>query len=226
MKPLRLTVIAGLLIALGVPASAWAQRITCESHDYQRQYCPTGRITSAQIVSQWSNAACVQGRTWGWDANGIWVSQGCAGEFAYQGSRPPPPPAAGNTIECESRDYQQQLCGAGGRIARAWVIDQRSQAPCIEGRTWGYDSRGIWVNQGCSAVFGYEGGGRPEGNRIACESREYRQQFCGTGARVARAWVVEQRSDAPCVQGQTWGYQTNGIWVNQGCGAVFGFDAR
>ena len=84
MKPLRLTAVVGLLIALGVPASASAQRITCESRDYQRQYCPTGRINRAQIVSQWSNAACVQGQTWGYQRDGIWVNQGCAAVFGFE----------------------------------------------------------------------------------------------------------------------------------------------
>ena len=159
MKPLRLTAVVGLLIALGVPASAWAQRITCESRDYQRQYCPTGRINRAQIVSQWSNAACVQGRTWGWDGNGIWVAEGCAGEFAYQSTGGPPPQSRrqrGETIACESREYRQEVCGIGARIARAWVVEQRSEAPCVQGQTWGYQRDGIWVNQGCSAVFGFE----------------------------------------------------------------------
>ena len=27
-------------------------------------------------------AACVAGKTWGWDEKGIWVNQGCGGQFA------------------------------------------------------------------------------------------------------------------------------------------------
>ena len=94
--PLRFVVGAGLLIALGAPA-AWAQSISCESRDYRRQYCPTGRITGAQIISQTSNSPCVQGRTWGWDSNGIWVNQGCAGNFAFQGGGWNPNPPSGST---------------------------------------------------------------------------------------------------------------------------------
>ena len=64
--------------------------------------------------------------------------------------------ASAERLFCESRDYQQAFCPAGPRIARAWIVDQRSQAPCINGQTWGFQGNGIWVNAGCSAVFAFE----------------------------------------------------------------------
>jgi hypothetical protein len=33
--------------------------------------------------------------------------------------------------------------------------------------------------------------------------------------------MVKQRSDAPCRQGYSWGYDHNGIWVDHGCRADF-----
>jgi hypothetical protein len=139
-------------------------------------------------------------------------------------------PGPGRQVACDSRDYQQQFCPAGRRVSRAWLVEQRSQSACIQGRTWGYQQDGIWVSGGCSGLFAVEGGGPPPGppgiNRVACESRDYQQSFCPAGPRVARAWVVEQRSQAPCVNGQTWGFQGNGIWVNQGCSAIFAFESR
>ena len=146
------------------PGTVFAQSIHCESRDYRRSYCPTGRITGAQIISQTSNAACIQGRCWGWDGNGIWVNSGCAGDFAFQGGWAPPrpgPPIGTNSIQCESRDYQQNFCGTGvqdlPRVGRAAAVE----APCIQGRSWGWDQRGIWVSQGCSAVFSFAAGGGP-----------------------------------------------------------------
>jgi Protein of unknown function (DUF3011) len=226
MKPYRVALIVGLFLSLGVPSLSFAQRISCESRDYHQNYCSTGtRITGAWLVYQRSVSPCIQGRTWGYDGGGIWVNSGCAGEFGYQGSRP-----MGNTIACESRDYRQNYCGAGGRVSRAWIVEQRSQSPCIEGRTWGYDGGGVWVNNGCSAVFAYQGGGGPPrppmGNTVRCESRNYQQNFCGVGSGIGRVRLVEQRSQAPCIEGQTWGSQGNGIWVTQGCSGVFAFDRR
>ena len=184
------------------------------------------------MAQQQSQAPCIQGRTWGWDRNGIWVNNGCAGDFAYQGgwAPQPGPPIGTNSIQCESRDYQRNYCNTGVRISRAWIAEQQSQAPCIEGRSWGWDPRGIWVNQGCSAVFSFAAGGGPppppRANSIECESRDYRQGWCDTGRNIRRAWVAEQRSQAPCIQGQTWGWRDRGIWVNGGCSAVFAFEQR
>jgi hypothetical protein len=33
--------------------------------------------------------------------------------------------------------------------------------------------------------------------------------------------MVNQRSGSPCIQGQTWGYSRNQIWVDRGCRADF-----
>ena len=82
MSQLRAIVIAGFVMLLGVPLTASADRIFCESRDYHRNYCPTGgNIANAQLVTQQSQAACIQGRTWGYDSRGIWVRDGCRAEF-------------------------------------------------------------------------------------------------------------------------------------------------
>ena len=111
------------------------------------------------MIEQSSSAPCIQGETWGYQGANIWVTQGCAGEFGVQSFGPPvvvaPLPVSGNII-CESRDYQQAFCPAGRRIGSAWLIAQRSRAACIQGRTWGYDSNGIWVSQGCEGEFGVQ----------------------------------------------------------------------
>jgi len=238
-------------LALVAPGAIGAQTIHCESRNYQRAYCPTGPISGAQIVTQISAAPCAQGRTWGWDGGGIWVSDGCEGQFAVQPTTvPPPEPPPSNTVGCESRDYQQSNCPTAARISRAWIVQQHSQAPCIEGRTWGWDERGVWVNQGCSAVFGYQAAGAaspavsspavsspalsspavsspavssPAGS-IICESVGYRQSWCGGGRPLRRVWLAEQRSQAPCIEGQTWGWDERSVWVNGGCAAVFSFE--
>jgi hypothetical protein len=57
---------------------------------------------------------------------------------------------------CESRNYQQQYCATGRPISRAWLVAQRSQSACLQGRSWGYDNSGIWVTQGCEGEFAFE----------------------------------------------------------------------
>jgi len=55
---------------------------------------------------------------------------------------------------------------------------------------------------------------------VYCESGDMRRHWCseGIGARVT---LVRKRSDAPCIQGRTWGVGRNGIWVDRGCRADF-----
>ena len=220
MIRLRTVVIATFLLLAGAPIAASAERLYCESLDYNRNYCPTGGpIGSVRLVNQTSQSPCIQGQTWGYDGNGIWVTRGCSGEFDYRWNRPPPPnPAPGSRIDCDSRNYQQQFCPAYRRVTRAWLVSQRSSSPCIQGSTWGWQQDAV------------EGGGPPPGpppiNRIACESRDNQQNFCPVAPSIARAWLLEQRSSAACIQGQTWGFQRNGIWVNSGCSGVFSIEQR
>ena len=152
MKTQRLAWVAGLFIGLSIPSLSLAQSISCESRDYQRNYCATGvQVTKAWLINQSSESACIQGRTWGFDGGGIWVNSGCAGEFGFQGGRP-----AGNTIVCESRNYERSFCEVQAQISRAWLLEQESEAACVEGQTWGARGNGIWVNQGCSGVFAFD----------------------------------------------------------------------
>ena len=225
-----------LFSLLCAPTVASAQQITCESVNYQQAFCPTGvTITRAWMVVQRSRSPCIEGQTWGFQNNGIWVNQGCEADFAFQvaggGSGRP----GTNQVTCESQNYQQQYCPTGQQIANAWLIEQRSSAPCIQGRTWGFQGSDIWVTQGCAADFGVQGhGGPPVGvaprpvipsvGTMICESIDYQQQFCGTARPIGRAWLVAQRSLSACMQGRTWGYDEGGIWVSQGCQGEFGFE--
>ena len=35
------------------------------------------------------------------------------------------------------------------------LVRQRSNSPCVRGRSWGADRNKIWVNRGCEADFAY-----------------------------------------------------------------------
>ena len=67
------------------PGPNWDQdiRLTCQSQDYRYRMCQvdTGRGGGVYIERQISNSACIQGRTWGYNRAGIWVSGGCAAVF-------------------------------------------------------------------------------------------------------------------------------------------------
>lgn len=77
---LILSLLASLLAA--APAHA-AGEIDCRSFEYRYQYCPADTGNNVQLERQNSSAACVFGRSWGYDARGVWVDNGCAGTFRY-----------------------------------------------------------------------------------------------------------------------------------------------
>ena len=58
----------------------------------------------------------------------------------------------GQTITCSSNDGKRNFCNAdtrgGVRLTR-----QISGSACVQGQTWGFDNRSIWVDRGCRAEF-------------------------------------------------------------------------
>lgn len=65
---------------------------------------------------------------------------------------PMPAGASSREIRCDSRGLGYHYCRADtdGRVE---LIDRHSLFACREGRSWGYDPRGVWVDKGCSATF-------------------------------------------------------------------------
>lgn len=141
------------------------QTVNCSSSNYKTQRCPV-RWRDADLVRQTSDSACQRGRSWGIDRHGIWVSNGCAGVFAEagRGYRPGPvgpggwaPGADWNraiTLSCGSPQYNYNMCQVDtGRGSNVRLQRQTSNTRCIEGRNWGWNRAGIWVDKGCGGVF-------------------------------------------------------------------------
>jgi hypothetical protein len=57
------------------------------------------------------------------------------------------------TVVCESRDWRRHYCAADtlGQITLGRQLTRDNR--CVANRTWGYDSKGIWVDRGCRAEF-------------------------------------------------------------------------
>ena len=154
------------------PGPGWDRDIDvrCGSVNYDYRMCQvdTGRGSEVRIVRQVSKTACVEGRNWGWNRAGIWVDQGCEGVFRVQrrwsGGQGPghgggdwrPGPGWDQAIQvrCESTDYRYRMCQVDtGRGSDVRIGRQISNTACIEGRNWGWNRAGIWVDPGCAAVF-------------------------------------------------------------------------
>jgi hypothetical protein len=162
----------GLAFALLViPAFAAAQQsVTCESNDGNRQYCGNYNYNQVSLQRQISQSPCVQGQTWGVDGSGLWVDRGCRAIFTVGGNwnggpgGPGGPGGGQNSVNCESNDGRRNYCADVNNINQVSLDRQVSQSPCVRGRTWGVDRRGLWVDRGCRGIFTvnrWNGGGGP-----------------------------------------------------------------
>src|SRR5206468_2724248 len=145
--------------------------IYCASDDGKRHYCNADTGGGVQLTNQRSGSACTQGQTWGWDRNGIWVDRGCRAEFMtgrggngggnwqghnegggnWQGNNASG--GHGQTFTCSSDDGKRNYCAVPNGGGEVVLSRQISGSACIQGQTWGYDRRGVWVDRGCRAEF-------------------------------------------------------------------------
>jgi Protein of unknown function (DUF3011)/Peptidase inhibitor family I36 len=144
--------------------------------------------------------------------------------------------AAQDSIKCESNDGRRNYCGSYD-YRQVQLERQISGSPCVSGRSWGVDDRGLWVDNGCRAYFtvrtrwhrdGYERHGDDNNGyqeSIRCESNDGRRNYCGN-YDYNRVRLDRQISDSPCVNGRSWGVDDRGLWVDNGCRALFTVEGR
>ena len=138
----------------------------------------------------------------------------------------------GVRVECSSLGDRYSYCKTHA-IGTVRLERQLSKTPCRQYDTWGSDGdgSGVWVKNGCRGVFvvvrggggggwnDHHGGGRP--GTVTCTSKDYSYAHCDVPVWGRNVWVQRQLSDKRCVQGNNWGVDWSGIWVDRGCNAVF-----
>ncbi len=62
--------------------------VSCVSKGKERQQCPADTRAGIVMLRPTGEAACLLGRNWGYDDQGVWVSEGCGGDFATGSSFP------------------------------------------------------------------------------------------------------------------------------------------
>ncbi|MEA2240110.1 MAG: hypothetical protein QOC81_4834 [Thermoanaerobaculia bacterium] len=138
----------------GVPKPT-IQAVTCESHNDARADCPAETHYGVALVRVTGEKECVLGKSWGFDDKGVWVTEGCRGQFALGGYRLPAtaklPPTAMKLV-CESADGQRKVCEVDASHG-VGLLRQISEKDCVLNRSWGYGRDGIWVSEGCRAEF-------------------------------------------------------------------------
>ncbi len=158
--------------------------VRCESTDQRYRHCRADTDDGVQLHRQLSKNACRYQETWGYDRRGVWVDQGCRGDFQlYTGRSGDDGPqrhkdntaaivggvavlgAVGALLAEKGQDERRPAwivrCESEGgyRRCRADTRDgvrlyrQLSRSDCRYNDTWGYDRRGVWVDNGCRAEF-------------------------------------------------------------------------
>ena len=198
--------------------------IRCESGKGRPRSCAVDTRGGARLVKQLSRSPCVEGETWGVREGEIWVKGGCRADFALGDVGTA---AAGpQYVKCESNSASRKHCPAFTQSG-VQIIRQLSKSQCIQHSTWGYDRDSVWVSQGCRAEFQIGSVDRlvqetaklgPQ--QVRCESDRGRERRCEVGVWQG-AKLTRQLSKSPCVQGQSWGWDTRGVWVSRGCRAEF-----
>ena len=133
-------------------ANNGGQMIHCASRNRTRGRTHCG-VPNQRYTLVGRSANCVEGRTWGRDQRGLWVSGKCSANFSMATRRDWRDDRRGDqaqNLRCESTGNGRTYCGDGS--GRYTLTDTRN-AYCVEGRTWGTDQRGLWVSGNCRAVF-------------------------------------------------------------------------
>jgi hypothetical protein len=90
------TIVGSVLLAAvltpGVPHTLWAQAttVTCSSTGTGRQLCPADTSKGVILAKSTGEAPCLLGKTWGYDDQGVWVSEGCSAVFIVGPETPAP----------------------------------------------------------------------------------------------------------------------------------------
>ncbi len=103
----------------------------------------------------------------GWSGNGRNNDRGIRGGDERYGVQ---------NIYCASDDGRRHTCpvNTSGSIVR--LVSQRSGSNCVQGRTWGFNNTGIWVDRGCRADFEVGGRGYTEGDNRGDYARTNRPE--------------------------------------------------
>jgi len=66
--------------------------LNCASKIGERQDCPADTSRGVVLARSYGQSACLLGKTWGYDNKGVWVVDGCVGDFIVAGPAQGPTP--------------------------------------------------------------------------------------------------------------------------------------
>ena len=198
--------IATMLLIVAVAVPGFAQYgLTCASEDGHRHYCSADTRAGVTMQRQRSKSACVQGTTWGFDQQGIWVDRGCRADFIVNA---PQVADSHDRFRDHDRDRDRDYDRDHDRD-RDRDYDRDHERGGGGDRDFGRD-RDRW---------------QEETMQLTCSSDDGRKHYCDSDIQ-GEAVLIRQRSGSPCQQNYSWGNDRRGIWVDHGCRADFQLKGR
>jgi hypothetical protein len=76
-------------IAAGSESSTSLLPVKCASDPGERKHCAANTSSGILMKRSTGTASCLLGKTWGYDDAGVWVQNGCSGEFLVTAPAPP-----------------------------------------------------------------------------------------------------------------------------------------
>jgi hypothetical protein len=135
---------------------------------------------------------------------------------------------AGQTVHCVATESGRTYCG---KPHMHYVMSGSAPSACVQGTTWGFDDRGVWVTGGCVADFNVA----PETTKKTV-TRTTTTTTSESGSKVVHCvssgdrtycgqphmhYVMSGTAPASCVENSTWGMDDRGVWVTSECTADF-----
>ncbi len=184
------------LLIQSTPASAEEKVVTCESNKNRYHYCEHKISGEVKLISQTSKTRCREDENWGFDTHGIWVDKGCSGEFRIKSK-------GGNS----HNDHHHTSDSGGDTIA------------AIGGA--------LIVGALVGALTSGSDNDSSSDDNIKCASTNSKYTRCEADIRRDERVVMKrQLSNDGCWEDETWGYDRDGIWVDEGCRAEFEIKRR
>ena len=196
------------LACLVMPAAAYADTLTCESHNNNRAVCRANTYGGVTLMTQLSSASCRQGSTWGYDSRHIWVSNGCRAVFRVGSDE--------HRNDHDSDNAAAAVAGLALLAVGAAAVHNSHRHDREQRYEDHYDYR-----YDDSRDDYYDRYDRRQVEVVTCSSDNNRHNYCRTRIHNGHVRLVRQHSKSECRHHEDWGYNRSGIWVDNGCRATF-----
>jgi Protein of unknown function (DUF3011) len=85
---MRLIVLGAATVLTASAALAAPLTVACSSKPGERNHCAADTSKGVVLARSHGEAPCLLGKSWGYDTEGVWVSDGCSAEFLVRGDVP------------------------------------------------------------------------------------------------------------------------------------------